>query len=153
MAEPDMIGQAVDRLEIQNILTRYCTAIDSKRYEMLDEVFTPEAFIDYTSAGGAKGQFPEIREWLESTLVLFPVTQHVVSNFDIVVRGDEATSRCVFFNPMGLGLPDGTVRMLFFGGYYNDRLVRTGAGWRIIERIEESTWSYEQIPEDFKIPE
>ena len=68
-----------------------------------------------------------------------------MTNFEIVVQGDNATSRCVFYNPMGLGLPDGGLQMLFFGGYYNDKLVRTPDGWRIIERIEESTWNYTQV--------
>ena len=35
-----------DRLEIGDLLVRYCTAIDSKRYDDLDSVFTREAVID-----------------------------------------------------------------------------------------------------------
>ena len=44
-----------DRLEISDLLTRYCTAIDAKDYELLDECFTPDARVDYVSSGGITG--------------------------------------------------------------------------------------------------
>jgi hypothetical protein len=152
VVDADQTQQVYDHLEIQSLLTRYCTAIDSKQYDGLDFVFASDAFIDYTSAGGIKGLFPEVKDWLETVLALFPMTQHVVANFDIRVSGDEATSRCIFYNPMGLGLPDGKVQMFFVGGYYNDKLVRTEKGWRITERIEESSWHYGKLPGEIEVP-
>ena len=125
MVEPNRIQEVSDHVEIQSLFTRYCTAIDSKQYNVLDTVFTPDAFIDYTSAGGISGRPPEIKAWLEKAVGQFPMTQHYVTNFS----------------------------MLFFGGYYNDKLIRTPEGWRISERIEESTWMYGQLPEGFEIPQ
>jgi len=152
MVDAGQIQQIYDQLEIQSLLTLYCTSLDSKKYEGLESVFTSDAFIDYTSAGGIKGAFPEVKNWLEEVLTIFTMTQHVVANFDIRVSGGEATSRCVFFNPMGLGLPDGKVQMFFVGGYYNDKLVRTEKGWRITERIEESSWRYGEFPGEIEVP-
>ncbi len=37
-----------DRLEIQQLITDYSTAIDNRRFDDLDAVFTPDAYIDYT---------------------------------------------------------------------------------------------------------
>ncbi|MFO8011071.1 MAG: nuclear transport factor 2 family protein [Dehalococcoidia bacterium] len=144
-----------DRLEIQDTLTRYCTAIDSGDYDGLDSVFTADAFIDYTSAGGVKGTLPEIKEWLAQALERFPVTQHAITNFSIQLDGDTATSRCAFYNPMGLRMPaeGDKLSMLFFGGYYNDKLVRVHGDWRISERIEESVWKYGEFPEGSSTPE
>jgi len=155
MVEPNRIQEISDRVEIQALFTRYCTAIDSKQYNVLDTVFTPDAFIDYTSAGGISGGPPEIKAWLEKAVGQFPMTQHYVTNFSITVDGDSAKSRCMFYNPMGLPLPEGQegLELLFFGGYYNDKLIRTPEGWRISERIEESTWMYGQLPEGFEIPQ
>ena len=152
MIEMARIQEISDQLEIQNVLILYCSAIDSKKYDELDYVFTPNAVIDYTSAGGPRGPFHEIKSWLEKALSLFPMTQHVVHNFDIVVSGDKATSRCVFYNPMGLGLHGGNMQMFFVGGYYNDKLVRTAEGWRITERIEESTWHDGEFPGEIEVP-
>ena len=73
--------------------------------------------------------------------------------------GVTATCRSIFYNPMALPgeaprrgevplpgeapLPgEESPRKLFIeGGYYNDELVRTPDGWRIRERIEESSYS------------
>jgi hypothetical protein len=35
-------------------------------------------------------------------------------------------------------LPGGGKQIMFIGLWYRDRLVRTAAGWRIKERVEES---------------
>ena len=36
-----------DRLEIQQLLVDYSPAIDQRRFEHLDRVFTEDAYIDY----------------------------------------------------------------------------------------------------------
>ena len=134
------VQEIADRLEIDDLLTRYATAVDTKDWDLYANCFTPDAFIDYTAAGGIKGTLPEVRRWLAEVLPAFPMTQHIVTNRAIVISGDTATCRSCFFNPMGL--PDGASLMLFFdGGYYNDKLVRTADGWRIAERVEETSYT------------
>ena len=44
-----------DRLEIQQLLVDYSTAIDTRRFDDLDLVFTPDAYIDYRAMGGVDG--------------------------------------------------------------------------------------------------
>lgn len=143
MIDSNRIQEISDRLEIEDLLVRYCTAIDTKRFDNLNSVFTPDAHIDYTSAGGVKGAFPEVKKWLSEVLSIFPMTQHSVSNFSINIEENRATSRCIFYNPMGV--PDTEekegLKLYFFGGYYNDILIKTSDGWRISQRIEESTWN------------
>jgi ketosteroid isomerase-like protein len=134
------MGYVEDRLEIDDLLTRYAAAIDAKQFDMLDDVFTPDATIDYTSAGGIRGSYPEIKQWLADTLAMFPMTQHLVTNRAVTISGDTATSRAHFYNPMGLPNDDGGLTLFFVGGYYNDQWQRTAAGWRITERIEETAW-------------
>jgi len=143
MVESNQIQEISDRLEIEDLLVSYCTAIDTKKFDDLNSVFTPDAHIDYTSAGGVKGAFPEVKQWLAEVLAMFPMTQHSVTNFAIKVEGDRAISRCAFYNPMGVPISEGEegLKLYFFGGYYNDTLIRTGDGWRISQRIEESTWN------------
>ena len=38
--------EVADRVEISGLLTRYSTAIDSKQFDLLDDVFTEDAMID-----------------------------------------------------------------------------------------------------------
>jgi len=135
------VDELIDRQEVDDLLIRYATAVDTKDWDLYETCFTQDAFIDYESAGGIKGKLPEVRAWLEKTLVMFPMTQHVVCNRVVEIDGDRGTARSVFYNPMGLPQED-TGQILFFdGGYYNDQLVRTQDGWKISQRIEESAYS------------
>lgn len=135
------LQQIADRLEIEDVLTRYATAIDTKNWQLLERCFTPDAVVDYTSVGGVRGSFPEIKEWLSSVLPHFPMTQHLVTNKTVAVDGDTAISRCALFNPMGMPDGKGGFELFFDGAYYDDKLVRTSDGWRIRERILSATYS------------
>ena len=125
-----------DRIEINDLLTRYAHAVDSKDWPLYRSVFTPDAHIDYESAGGIKGDLDEVTNWLDHTMVNFPMTQHLVANVEVKLNGDSATVRAMFYNPMGL--PNG--KHFFCGGWYNHELVRTSDGWRSRRLIEESAW-------------
>ena len=41
-----------DRLEIQQLLVDYSTAIDQRRFDDLDNVFTPDAYIELQAGEG-----------------------------------------------------------------------------------------------------
>src|SRR4051812_34377293 len=99
MARPTL-DELLDRLEIDDLLTRYATAIDTSNFDLLDDVFTPDAEVDYTSAGGIAGDFPTVKAWLSEVLPYFPAYQHLVGNRNVVLDGDTASSVSVFFNPM-----------------------------------------------------
>lgn len=131
-----------DRLEIQDLLTRYCDAIDSRDWDLLDTVFTPDARIDYAETGGAAGSYPEIKAWLPRALERFPAYQHMVAAPRLVIDGDAATSRTILFNPMVHRDEAGQEQVFFIGLWYRDRLVRTAAGWRIAERYEEMAYAH-----------
>ena len=135
-----------DRLEIESLLTSYAWALDHKQFDGLDDVFTPDAFIDYTSAGGIKGPFPEVKAWLAQVLPSFSAYQHLVTNKQIELDGDSATSIAGFYNPMVQTKKDGTTSIFFVGGEYHDKLVRTGDGWRIKERVERTVWTDGALP-------
>jgi len=127
-----------DRHDIERILDLYATIIDSREYESLTDVFLPDAVLDYSSSGAEPGPLHPVAAWIEKGLSLFARSQHMIVNKQVDMAGDRATSRALFFNP--LVAHDGTV--MFVGGEYRDQWVRTPAGWRIIERVEETTWTF-----------
>jgi len=141
-----------DRIEIGDLLTRYARAIDTKDWNLLDTCFTPDAHLDYTSAGGIAGRYPEVRKWLEAALAPFPMTVHFISNSTVNLDGDSADGRTYVLNPMGFQNPDGSMHLFTVGAYYNDKLTRTGDGWRISERIEEQAFMDGTLPEALQIP-
>ena len=135
------LEEIADRIEIDDLLTRYASALDAKDWERFASCFVPDATLDYTSAGGIRGRLPEVRAWLEKVMPMFPVGQHLVVNREIEVQGDTARCRSVLFNPMGVPDGAGGARLFLDGGAYHDRLVRTRDGWRIAERIEATNWT------------
>jgi hypothetical protein len=142
----DQVRLLMDRLEIDDLLCRYSVAIDTKNWDLLAEVFTPDAKIDYTSSQGIQGRFPEVAAWLEKSLTQFPMNQHMLGNRHIELNGDSGTGRTYFFNPNSLADEAGVVSTFFVGGYYLDRFVRTPEGWRIEDRYEEGAWVYSDEP-------
>ena len=59
------------RIDIDDLLTRYATAIDGRDWGLLDTVFIPDAHLDYRSAGGVAGDYPAVRAWLTEVLPVF----------------------------------------------------------------------------------
>jgi hypothetical protein len=65
--------------EIQDLQVAYSHAIDFKNFDELDDVFTPDAHIDYTVFGGPKGSYPEIKKYLSDTMPMFSGYYHLVA--------------------------------------------------------------------------
>ncbi|MEC9424872.1 MAG: nuclear transport factor 2 family protein [Actinomycetota bacterium] len=128
-----------DRISVEDLLTRYATAVDQRDWDLYRTVFTPTAEVDYTSAGGIAGPLDEVVEFLAASLPMFEMTQHVIGNVDLAVDPndpDRATVSAAFTNPMRL--PGGDV--WFTGGWYHHDLVRTPDGWRSQRLREEAAW-------------
>jgi hypothetical protein len=134
-----------DRFGIDDLLTRYATAIDGLDWVMLDTVFTSDAHLDYRSAGGLVGTYPEVRQWLADVLPIFEVTQHLVVNRELGQDDDGFRARSCFLNVNRLTV-QGEPWQFTVGGRYHDRLVDTPDGWRIARRIEHTLWWDHPMP-------
>ena len=135
----------IDRAEITDLLTRYARAVDRRDWDLFRSVFTPDAQIDYTQVGGIAGSLDEVVGFLEKVMAMFEAMQHLISNIDIAVDGDEATVTAMVYNP--LKLPDSP--MWATGGWYHHELVRTSEGWRSRSLVEEASW-FDGVPEPEK---
>jgi len=134
-----------DRIAVEDLLTRYATAVDQQDWDLYRSVFTPDAEIDYREAGGIAGNLDEVVDFLAASLPLFEMTQHLIGNVDLTVSDGEtrkeATLTAAFTNPMRL--PEGDV--WFTGGWYHHELVRTPEGWRSRRLREEAAW-FDRVP-------
>jgi 3-phenylpropionate/cinnamic acid dioxygenase small subunit len=139
-----------DRLEIQDLLAAYSHAIDTRNWDALDDVFTPDAHIDYSAMGGSKGNLAETKEFLRKAMQQFASFQHMVATSQIRIRGDVAEGRTICHNPMVLDRGNGQTHAFFCGLWYRDRFVRTEQGWRIQERVEEKSY-FHNVPPDFQV--
>ena len=134
-----------DRIRMDDLLTRYASAIDRRDWALLDTVFTADAHLDYRTAGGLEGDYPEVRKWLADVLPIFDVTQHLVVNREFEGGDDGARARSCFLNVNRLKV-EGKPWQFTVGGQYHDRLVRTADGWRIADRIEYTLWWDNPMP-------
>jgi hypothetical protein len=138
-----------DRLEIQQLITDYANAIDSRNFDALDRVFTSDAYIDYRALGGVDGRYPAIKTWLAQVLPNFPRYTHLVGNIGIELDGDSAHARTACINPMEVPSPGGGSQIMWLALWYVDRFVRTRDGWRMSERVEEAGLQY-NVPEHIR---
>jgi 3-phenylpropionate/cinnamic acid dioxygenase small subunit len=143
------IQELSDRAEITDLLTRYAHAVDRKDWNLYRTVFTADATIDYTSAGGIASDLETQAKWLEEALAQFPGTQHLIANIDILfLDADTATVEAMFHNPMILSDSSSFVT----GGWYHHDLVRTEQGWRSRSLVEESAY-FSGMPANLERPE
>ncbi len=131
-----MLSQAEisDRLEIQQLLVDYVTAIDTRCFDDLDAVFTRDAYIDYRAMGGIHGHYPQVKAWLSQVLPAFANYGHMLGLPAVTVAGDTATARTFCFNPMVFAGERPATMLL--GLWYDDEFVRTADGWRMSRRAE-----------------
>ncbi len=154
----DDLRHLTDRREIDDLLVRYATVIDGRRWDDLGGVFAPDAVLDYRSAGGIRGSLAEVGDWLATVLPFFTWTQHLILNraVGLAPGADEATAHTSFQNPNG-AVVEGEPWLFVVGGAYHDRLIRTPEGWRISHRVEETVWWDNPMPglpaSPFPIPE
>lgn len=131
-----------DRMEIEDLMVRYSHAVDTRQWDLLDEVFTPDAEIDYSAMGGSVGDLATTKKFLADVLPNFLAFQHLISNSSITVDGDTATGRTMCHNPMIVAGADGKQNLMLCGLWYLDTFVRIDDRWRIKRRSEEKSYMF-----------
>ena len=132
------IEEISDRMELEKLVTDYATAVDCRNYYEFNNLFTVDAYIDYTAVGGISGNLQEIIIYLESALEFFPNYQHLISNISLDIKGNDASGRVMCFNPMQTA----DDKVFFLGMWYQDTYKKIDNQWFISSRVEESSWSH-----------
>ncbi len=117
-----------DTVEIGNLLTRYCRAVDSKDWDLYRSLLTDDAHLDYSAAGLVVGTRDEAVAYLNRHQGSITVGMHYVTNVESQIDGDSAVVVAMWFNAVALPGQEG---ITFFHGRWRDELVRTPLGWRI----------------------
>ena len=139
-----------DRWDLQDLMTRYATCIDSRDFNGLDRVFTPDARVSFEASGGPADVYPAVREWLAEMLPIFAATQHLMGNLEVSFERSEtggdatrATGRCMCFNPMALKpVEEKDQQVFFYGLWYVLEFVRTEQGWRIARLTQQQAYHH-----------
>jgi SnoaL-like domain len=145
-----------DRFSIQDLIVAEAAAIDERDWDQWESVYTPDAVIDWTGNDAIKGNPKEVRAWASKVLSTenfpYPQYQHFCTNMTVRVSGDEATCRTMQIIPISVPSPGGGRQIGFSGIWFEDKLVRTPAGWRIRARVEHLAWRH-NFPPAYETPE
>ncbi|WP_439030566.1 nuclear transport factor 2 family protein [Gordonia terrae] len=136
-------AEHTDRVEIETALRTYAVALDERRFELWNEVFTEDAVIDFSPMGGRRETPAQMSARLGATDPGWVFAQHPLYNTVIEVDGDTASAHSEYGVETGRWAGDPADRILVRmsgGGSYRDTLRRTESGWRITERVISMKW-------------
>lgn len=128
---------ARDRDEIMNLINLYALAVDTQRWALFKQVFTPDVDADF----GSGVHWRDLETYMRDFAAFhdpFDATQHTMSNHQVTVNGDRANAMTYGHWRLIRDVPGGN--MWEGAGWYDDQLVRTDAGWRINKRVCRVIW-------------
>jgi hypothetical protein len=118
-----------DRLAIEDVISSVTMHSDMDEPEEALKLYVPNAPIDYSSQFGSESLNIPVEEHRRRILDLLPgfdARSHKISNFQIKIDGDTATSRSHVWAIHALGAD----AWMAYGTYYH-HLLRTPDGWKI----------------------
>ena len=138
---------ALDRLEIQELYSRYAWGIDLADLDMALSVFTQDASFDHLWQGKASGH-DAIRENLRSLWFdrqhWWYGRQHLFDHYIMQPMEEGARVRC-FFQIIQFNIDYGT-NFVFGIGTRDDRIVKRDGEWKFF-RLHVNAWTkLDQIP-------
>jgi hypothetical protein len=127
-----------DRDDIIDLAVAYTWALDTKQLDLLRDVFVADATA--MLRGVECTGVDSIIERIGGAVLRLDATQHLVGNHQVRVSGDAGTHRCQL-QSQHVKAPTSGGDTFVVGGFYDDRVVRTPAGWRISHRTMQQTWT------------
>ena len=120
-----------DHQAICEVRYRYALGLDTRDWELYRSIFVDDVAIDFSSFSGESGGTMRADDWVANCRVFFTgldASQHVMTNPMVTVDGDRAHCRMYMTADHYFANDQGGDRFVI-GGYYDDRLVRTGDVW------------------------
>lgn len=127
------LQRLIDRNEIIEKVNGIATNADMRNWQGVIDCFADEVLLDYTSLVGgnpAKLKPAEIVNAWKGLLPGFKMTQHTVTNHEVMIKGNEADCfsyvTAIHYLPNKSGKDTWTVR-----GYYDHHFIKTNTGWKV----------------------
>jgi hypothetical protein len=128
-----------DIAQIINLINLYAVAVDTRHWDLFDQVFTEDAHTDFGGSASWKDLISLKRDF-ETIHRPFEATLHVTTNHQVVVNSDQANCLSYVHGRFIREVSEGG-SMFESAGWYDDLLVRTPGGWRIKRRSCRTVWS------------
>jgi hypothetical protein len=127
-----------DRALIGDLVIAYAYAVDERNWKAFEALFTPDAAIDYSTAGGLTGTPAEVAAWMPQALSIFTWTLHSVFSHRIEATSADAANGSLHVVARHGLVWEGANEIMDVTGVYRDRYVRTPGGWRFAARREDT---------------
>jgi len=126
----------LDREKIRDCIARLARGEDRRDAAMITGAYWKDSTTDY---GVFSGNFDQYLAWVVPGSPAIPVTQHVLGQSNIDLRGDAALveTHVISYHRVNMGTEE---RDTVIGGRYLDRLERRGGEWRIAQRTMLYDW-------------
>jgi hypothetical protein len=140
VAEVDSITEElkalVQRDQIRDCIVRLARGEDRRDAELIRACYWPDSTTDY---GVFVGSFDEYLAWVVPGSPAIPVTQHVLGQSLIDLKGEAALveSHVMSYHRINMGEEE---RDTVIGGRYLDRVEKRGGQWRIAQRTMLYDW-------------
>ena len=123
---PDELKALLERDKIRECLVRLARGEDPRNAELITASYWPDSTTDY---GVFVGSFDKYLEWVVPGSPAIPVTQHVLGQSMIDLRGDTAQveTQVTSYHRVNMGTEE---RDTVIGGRYLDRVEKRGGDWR-----------------------
>jgi len=136
------MNSEADYQAIQQLLARYCHAVDERDWRSFRALFSTHAVLDYRAFGGPIGGVDEIATFLENIVSGLAGSQHTISTMQLDLEENRARARTAGLVTLVNSAGEDESRISWVGLWYHDRLVKTPDGWRIAERVQKYGWMH-----------
>ncbi|HEV7978454.1 nuclear transport factor 2 family protein [Amycolatopsis sp.] len=141
------LERLADRAEIEDVMHRWCRAVDRLDFDLMRTVFHPDA-VDSHGPSVFEGGVEELISWISGRHSSIPFCLHSLSNMLIEFAGPDTA--VVETNVMSVqrlseegdpairvheGVPGGHGMQMLAFARYADRFERRGGEWRIQHRV------------------
>src|SRR4051812_37770657 len=121
------LEQLEDRQAIVDLLIAYATALDSRDFEALGDVYLPDAVAIYD--GHRCDGLDAIKDICKAALIPLTASQHFLGNFQVEVDGDSAQTVAYLHAQHFMAGAPGR-RTYVMAGTHRDKMARTHHRWR-----------------------
>jgi hypothetical protein len=136
----DTSQELQDRVDIIEVMSAYAAGLDARDWKLWRSIFLDEVVFDLSSWSGQAPRLLDTDRVVAAQARLFAelaATQHFMTNHRVTFQRSGEGDRARLLAHMRAehwldGAPEGRDRYTMFG-YYDDKLVKTPAGWKIAE--------------------
>lgn len=146
---------AADRLEIEDVLYRYCSTIDVKDIAGLRATLTDDFSATFGDNAPIEGA-DNVVQWIGEAIAPWAWQHHFLSLYHVDFAPDGDTARTLTYHTSHQAMPETPDAPKVIIARYHDTLRRTPAGWRITSKRMEILWRGQRSAADalptFRMP-